>query len=408
MDGYTAINSDKSKIKIKEKITSYDMFAGRILSLYIILNVFDVSVYLFLPETFLDKVFIVVSAVVFWGYFFLNFSYFVKTIRSTIVYYLLATSIMLVGIVAGNSGVGGIFLRFIYLLLWGIPLLTMMSKVKNTQCVIQNSFICVPFTSFISFLTLALGIINGGIKGDYSMSLGYALLYPTLLLLYKGLEKKRITDIVLFLVNSFVIVSYGSRGQILCIGIFLILFILMGDGKATPKKAFIFLIVFLIGMILAVNLEGILRLMINILGSFGIYSRSLGYFLERAHYTGREVVWAAAISRINERPLLGWTIGVDTSLEGFYPHNLFLEFLLHYGVILGGICSVYIIIKVILNVFVYKEHDVLTLIIFCYGFIPLMLTSEYLLWPSFWAFLGLCIGRNRRKYYENSRRYNDV
>lgn len=408
MEGFTTLNSHKCIIKINEKITEYDIFAGRILSLYITLNVFNVAISLFLPETLLDKFFIIISAAVFWGYLLLNFGCLIKTIEKALPYYLLAIIVMLLGIVAGNSEVKGILLRFIYLFLWGIPLLAIMSKVQKTQCVIDNSFICVPFTSAISFLTLTLGIVNGGIKGDYSMSLGYALLYPTLLLLYKSLEKKRFIDIFLFLVNVFVIVSYGSRGQILCIGIFFIIHIIVGNGKVTPKRMFTFFTLILIGVTVLVNLEGLLKLLISILGQFGIYSRSLGYFLERAHYTGREVVWASALSRINERPLLGWTVGVDTSMEGFYPHNLFLEFLLHYGILIGGICSLYIVITVLLNVFIYKEHDKLTLITFCYGFIPLMLTSEYLLWPSFWAFLGLCIGRNRRKNYENRRCYNDI
>ncbi len=391
MERYTGMNKKHFGFTIRIRSLSYDEYVGHTFSLYIILNLLNIAFVLIWPEGLSGNGRTIGITAVFWMYFLFRSRFSAIVIKKSLPFFAAAWIIFIIAILAGLSDLGSIITRFLWLFAFGIPLLSMFLNVKDTEFMLLNTRGCVYVASSIVLLMLVRRTIVG-----YSMSMGYALLYPTLLLIHMLIKKKNFLFAVMLAINALFIVSYGSRGPILCIGVFLIIYIFFGGDKSMEKKVFWILLCAIIGIGLLFQYKNVLRLLIRILEYGGIQSRSLGYFLERIHYTGRELVWEAAIQHIKERPLLGWTVGVDISLLGFYPHQLFLEFLLHFGCIIGGVCSIYIVYLVLKNIIFCKKQDVLTLILCCYGFVPLMLSSEYLVWPSFWAFLGICLRKKKR------------
>lgn len=401
MERDTTLGTKEKGLSIQIKLSifraiSFDEYIGNAFSLYLILNMLHVAASLFLPEKYTGNILTIIVGLLFWTYLCFRSHHIIQLLKKSIAAYLLAFLVLIIGIFAGKSDVNELFIRFLWLFAFGIPLYAGFKNISDTNCVLVKTKKCIFYSLLVALFTAFKGMFGGGIKGDYSMAMGYALLYPTLLIIYMILRKRSIIYILILAINVFVIISYGSRGQILSIAVFIILNLIFNENSLSVKKLLLILFCMTIGLVLYFNLETILQLAIRLLDSKGIQSRSLGYFLEKSHYTGREVAWNSAIQRIKEKPFLGWTVGVDTSLDGFYPHQLFLELLLHFGVIVGSVASVYIIILALKNIIIYCEHDKLTLLLFCYGFIPLMLTSEYLVWPSFWAFLGICIGRKKR------------
>lgn len=372
----------------------YDVFAGRVLALFIMLYILNVAASLFI-DGMMGNAMTIVIGVIFWLYLLAHFHYMILGITKAAILFVIAMFVFIITILFGASRNSEIYTRFLWFFAFSVPLFGIMARATDSRIILKESEICIGFSSAIAVLTIIMSA-GKGIKGDYSMALGYALLYPSLLLLWRIRCNWKLSDIILLAINAFVIVSYGSRGQILCIGIFLLVNTFIGGNRVTTKKILLVLALMSVMLLLFVYLEEVLKYVIQKLDDLGISSRSLGYFLEKQGYTGREIVWNAALQRIQEKPLTGWGLGVDISKDGFYPHQLFLEFMLHFGCAIGGVASIYVILKVIQNVIICREHDVLTLMLCCYGVVPLMLTSEYLVWPSFWAFMGLCIGRKRR------------
>lgn len=408
MERYTAMNRN-----LWTKSLSYDEYVGKTFDLYVILNILHVSLALFLTEFILENITIFLVTICFWLYMIFRSHYMCKVMRKAAFLYIIFGVVFLIGILMGTGTFGNLLVRFLWLYGLGIPMYGLFVNVIEPRVVMKNSRKCIPVSAMIGILTIIIGKVGGGIKGDYSMALGYALLYPILLLIMDVKDKKSVSSLVMLAINAIVIVSFGSRGQILCIGVFVIMWVSFGERRITPKRVTLVSLLLITGCLIYFNLKSILTWMIDFLALWGIHSRSLGYFLERLHYTGREVVWEAAICNIKAKPIWGWTVNVDTSAAGFYPHNLFLELLLHYGCIIGGAIAIFLVIELVRNILIDKHNDTLLLIMFSYGFIPLMLSSEYLVWPSFWAFLALCMRRKKKSIGrkiedENSRCYNDL
>lgn len=285
--------------------------------------------------------------------------------------------------------------RMYWTILYCIPLGTIWYYVNNQEVSIEYTRRAANISTICALLIFIIFLFDKSAltSPDYSMSLGYALLYPTLFHL-KMIRSKRIYLLFSFL-DIVILMCYGSRSQLL--GIIIFVFLLnIYRNKPSSKKGFLFLTICTVAAItMILGFKQILQFIISFLGHFGIYSRSLGYFLERTTYSGREAVWAGAIKLIMSKPLSGWGIGINTTLvAGSAPHNVYLELLLQYGVILGGIISIFLTIIILKGTFgktAPKSEGVL--ILFVTGFVPLLLSSSYLIWPQFWILIMICINR---------------
>ncbi len=400
MDQYPSKIISKSRdsfFGISNDIT-YNEYAGEVLSVYILLNFLNAMIHVFTDETNSSNLLIIVFGLFFICFVFIRSKFFGIILRRFILSLIPCLLVFGIAFFWGHDSFSDLFSRLFWFLFFCLPLFSVFLDVDDTVVVLNRTKPVVYICSFLTAAVMVALFASGSYKrGNYNMGFGYAMVYSTLYSFYLlNMEIKPI-NVFICIANIFAILTIGSRGPVLCIVVFLLLFVFFHKSEITKNYAF-FLLFVIVGLVLIVfGLKLILSLLISVLGKFGIYSRTLSYFLERPTYTGREVVWASAIKRIIEQPLLGWGIGVDTSLEGFYPHQLFLELLLHFGIPIGGFLSVVVLSLTIKTIFVSRKNEVLSMIMFSYGFIPLMLSSEYLVWPSFWAFLALCIKRSTIK-----------
>ncbi len=396
MARYTDLIEERENKLLDTENYSYDKYVGKVFSAYVVLNTCNVSLSLFFGDIFAGGLRTIAIGVIFLAFVLSSFRNAKRALRKMFIFFFIALLMFVVGWRFGFSNFSILVERFWWLFVFGIPLFGLFYGITDTRTVLFSSYRCIYFSGGISAFTIMKSLMAGGIKGDYSMALGYALLYPTLLAIVFFKTRKSFQIGLIILLNTFVIVSYGSRGQILCIGVFICLLELFWNKQITIKKIVLILSILTIGLLVYAFFKEILQGVIYLLEQIGIKSRTLYYFMERTTYTGRETVWADAINNISAKPFLGWTVGVDVSADGFYPHQLFLELFLHYGVLIGGFLSVSFIVILLKNLIIYREHDKLALLLFCYGVIPLFITSEYIVWPSFWAFLGICLSRNKR------------
>lgn len=239
-----------------------------------------------------------------------------------------------------------------------------------------------------------------------NMEISYSILPLSIISIYLALKQKKIQYFVSFIFSAIVIVGIGSRGPILCIAVFVILY-LLSDFK---KNKITILIIGIIACLVFFNYTTILDELINICKEYGINSRTLYKIREGTidDDTGRGNIQTVAFKQLNEHPILGTGIAVERikinklimnkDMGSCYPHNLIIEILVQYGYILGtGIILLlsYLFIKSIKKG--EQSEKELIIILFATEIIRLMLSSSYLRSSLFFLWLGLSINIVYRK-----------
>lgn len=216
--------------------------------------------------------------------------------------------------------------------------------------------------------------------GTYNMSFSYSLLYPLLFHLNEFLNERKTIYLVLSLYQIFLILLYGSRGAVLCFSIFIIIKVVLSIKSIVWKTA----IIGLGGIALVlfyVNFESIGNYVLRFFAQNGYYSRTIESFFNGSilQSSGRTAIQDKSFDMIMQKPIVGWGVGGEVQLLDTYPHNIFIELLLNFGILLGGLACVWVVISV-LQIFILKSGSIrdLVFIYLCAGFIPLLLSSTYL------------------------------
>ena len=247
------------------------------------------------------------------------------------------------------------------------------------------------------FIGLLILISRINVITTYNMSLGYYLLFPCVNTLSNVLEGKRILiNAMAFGIAFITIFLFASRGPILCVCIFVILYELsnIDFGKYSAKKIILQMccIVLLIGIVF--NYKTIMDFIIARLHTLGLQSRSLEMLLngDISDLSNRDSLYAWAYQEINDAFFSGHGIGYSIMSKGTYCHNIILEFAIEIGFI-GAICIVIFLFLSFLYRIRFSNSNMkkLTLIWFSVGVIPLMFSGIYWQFMQFWCYLGLTI-----------------
>lgn len=263
----------------------------------------------------------------------------------------------------------------------------------------------------------------------YNMWLGYKLLLPMLVVMVRvfcqGLSLKSSISLLIAFITIFM---KGSRGPLLVIIAFALMGIYLYYVKKSKNREQIsheILSFNLSGVVLlnavsaliilsALNAEMISVILSDILQEYGYSVRLLkivgsgGALLSGS---GREDILHAVFQLLSESPWLGFGIGGDCVAisktlypaayavsTGLYAHNIFLEILLHYGIVIGGLFNFLFIlslsiIAIRINQFSPEGKLFFILLVFCC--IQGILSGTYLSNTLFWLLLGLILKKVR-------------
>lgn len=251
------------------------------------------------------------------------------------------------------------------------------------------------FIVFILGTILGVLIFSGTVSaGEYSMSLSYYMLLPAIIYLDILFDKLSLKPLLFVLVSVFVILALGSRGAVLCVVVYIILKLLKSNHKQTYKRLYFYLSFFTLFIFTLIFRESILIYLDRILESLGIKSRSIRLFLKGdLNLSGRDDIYQNVLQETTNNPLLGIGIGGDRRVNGGgYVHNIFLEIIANFGIILGGALAI-ILLFMILKGLLLKDNEKYNIIIIWLNiaFVNLMLSSSYLIDMKFWILLGLLI-----------------
>ncbi len=269
------------------------------------------------------------------------------------------------------------------------------------------------FSSYLyklSYIVVILSVwtyfFSGESDANQYMTLSYNMLLQLVFLIYHKPKRWKLLHYVVIAAGVFVVAFGGARGALL--GLLVAVFLLLMSKNSTVKNKAVYMVVFLACAVLFwLFFDEIIRFLIKLLNGMDISSRTLELLLQDGGFSSvvRTKIYSLALQNINllGRGLYGDRVMMQ-GMDDSYVHNLFLEFLIDYGVILGGVLSV-VVVWVLIRALKRASPALWRLIAIFIpnGFVALMLTGSYLNQaPAFYVLMGLCVNviTERKPRYE--------
>ena len=228
--------------------------------------------------------------------------------------------------------------------------------------IIPLSFICIKdpqrFIDLMSRTSIVIGavhiytFVNMGYLTEWNtvdyMSFGMEMLLPVSIIMMRAFETKNKIYKILSIVYSGYVIVFAHRSASLTIFILFATFFYMFSTNAAKIRISLFTIV--IGIIVFLTSNEIIRLLIFLVEKVGIDSRNLSFLMEGGLLSdsGRGEIWKICVEHIKENIFIGNGIGADrvllaNTLGNFYAHNFILELMIAFGFVIGLILSILII-----------------------------------------------------------------
>lgn len=301
--------------------------------------------------------------------------------------------------------------------LWAIPMFFIglsidISRTKELLYYASILEICISSYYLLSFTHSADYSGSAEFLED-NMNQAYGFLTPLIYLVWYIFETFSIKSIrtyiniaVIFL-GFFTMSVLGTRGPIICLLIFCLLYILLFK----INKHRIAYLLFFSACVFVVNqfLESFLIYMELLSDDLGFSARVFTSFLNddfasSEGTSGRTDIYAKAWILINDSPAIGYGFfGYNNKLFGHYAHNFVLDVLLTFGYGIGIPCLMYLFwmtAKSFLRNISYENKSFL-LVLFGAGIISLFFSNTFVVSKMFYLFIGYAIqvsSRPTREY----------
>ncbi len=261
-------------------------------------------------------------------------------------------------------------------------------------------------------LFMVTGLRNA--EGLY-FTFGYNLLLPALVALISGVVYKKYY-LILGIFLTICIIGFGGRGALICLfASLLLLFYLFSRSIKLLSKVVLYATSICCLFIVLFYYDSILH---NLLQLFPD-SRTLVLILNGNFWgeAGRYSFYNESFRLINESPLsfrgiLSDRILLSTAFNniegafGSYAHNILLEIFIQFGVLVGGILIVFLLLLFINSLLVViRSKDIYLKVIYSIliGYnIQLLFSGSYISSPMFWMALGLIVSMNQKVKFKIS------
>ena len=272
-----------------------------------------------------------------------------------------------------------------------LPLFIVSSQVESHEKLIYILTKAAKFIFIFILIAIIFVLIGYSNISDYSMPLSYYILVPIVISLYKILYEKDGFYWLVLVISLFIMIAYGSRGAIVSIFSFILIYI-MGiiiQRNSLKDKAKISILLLLL-LTVSLNFKTILIQIQGIMINLNINSRTVNLLLlDDIHLSGRDNIYSIITNSIYDNPLRIHGLFYDrVLLNGLYAHNLFLELFINFGVFIGGTVLIMVLLRYF-RIMMSNKQNALLNIYFSIAFIPLLYSGSYLTDYNFWVFLGL-------------------
>ncbi|MED5604976.1 MULTISPECIES: O-antigen ligase family protein [Fusobacterium] len=238
---------------------------------------------------------------------------------------------------------------------------------------------------------------------NYSMGLSYSLLFY--LSVYSICKKKiRKIDYLKILYMILFIFRYGSRGAILAYLILIFMYLL---NKLYFNKKYKLLLTYIISSMMVCYVffkTNFVELIFQKIAELGVKSRTIILFQQKEiHLSGRGEIYKNVYNSILKDPFSVKGIFSDFFVTGInnYSHNIILELLYQFGIILGGFI-LFLILLIFFSSIYHKQKSPEDNLLFIFAIISVVhLMISGTLWESveFWTWIGLYLKQRNKKNY---------
>ena len=249
--------------------------------------------------------------------------------------------------------------------------------------------------------------INGQIFAEDSMERAYRMVPGVMFLVLEFFDKKNIWNFLWAAFSSIYLLTCGNRGAIMVLLGF-ILYCLVFRSKSQSWKKVLSLITILgaIAFFYSPLFLSALNSLLEVFKRFGLSTRNIqelinGTFISNDN--GRDVLFQTGLEMLKSNP---WGYGIfgEYELMPSGVHNMYLQFLIHFGIFFGPfliLLILYIIFSAYSNNPNQYAQDFIA-IWACRVLIKGLAGGSYLNW-EFAFLLGLCVReiRNKKVFYPN-------
>lgn len=291
---------------------------------------------------------------------------------------------------------------FYSLFIFSFPCFILVLKLTDIQ-VFVNILRKFSYIVSISLLLNFFLFPNSFNEGGNYMVFSYYLLVPTCFLFYDFFANKSKMALCTGLVSAIAILISGARGALICLLICVILLLFLNFTKQFKQLLPVIIVATLIVIVIITNFSKILVSLDTFLIHNNIQSRTISTILNQQFFndSGRNEIRDVVLEGIKSNPITGVGLFGDRAIihntmlngVGTYSHNIILEMIVEFGVVLGSFILIYffsIIIRVLL-----KSKNILSknlvIIFMSSGFIKLFFSGSYLNEPYFFTLIGLCV-----------------
>jgi len=243
--------------------------------------------------------------------------------------------------------------------------------------------------------------VIGLLEQNEYMSEAYRLLPHICLVIYYAIKKPRVLNIALSLIGLIMLISYGNRGTVLLVVLFIVACLFF--FRTYKHKGIIRFILITTIALLVVFSDHILLWLVEIVGNMGMSTRAIDLFLEGEFFLSesrnnlKDIMWVG----IMEKPIFGYGIAGDRCLVPLYAHDIVYEMWASFGLLFGTIFIVGIVVLICRAIkrTNSEKSKVFIWLLVCCSFIKLFISSTYLNEPLFFLMLGMCLSVIRQNAY---------
>lgn len=302
-----------------------------------------------------------------------------------------------------------IYSELLYLFFFGLPTLLLASSFRHWNHVLHYITVASPVLVLMAFFAFwQVGFSTWGDNSMNYMTLSYHVLTAGCVCLSKSFKGVNVVYWISSLLFLFIIVAAGCRGALVCTLAFIVLLayrqVIVFPQKRSSK------IIFVVSVAAFVALPIVsVALFNNIIDSFdrlGISSRTIEsvsdatFFESSARNYIRTVIWRG----VQENPF-GYGLYGDRYVcskyyigGAEYSHNVFYEFISDFGLFLGPLLLLIIIIRCYSFFKMHKKYEECTLFLLLIpaGFLKLFFSNSYLMEMMFFLLIGFLLSFSKK------------
>ena len=266
----------------------------------------------------------------------------------------------------------------------------------------KTSILVIVFCLFYSLIYSQR--VHGALDSNADeMGISYFITPHIVFLLWQTLKKFNWIIFTSLFVGILLMLSYGTRGPIVCLCTWLMAYTLIVTNFRS--KLLLGTIMIIMVYTFYIYSDSILSFLVDFFPNIGMSNRIVekimtDSFIGYEHSSERDTILVQLWSALQQSNFNGYGIHGTWAISGGYAHNILFDFWISFGIIWGSILMLVILILFLRALSACKSEDekAFLLLLFTFGIFKLFLSNLYLKEPYFWLLIGYCVYLIRNKY----------